>query len=157
MRPRLGVLAVGVVLLGGTPVARAEPVPTIWSAHRPIADAVSTALVAGQLGASVLAGWQAPDRRRALTCQAIQIGAVVGLAELTKALVHRTRPDGSDQKSFFSEHTALAAVGSGWHPAIGVTVTIGAGYLRTAAAKHHWSDVLAGAAVGLGGRAFCHA
>jgi membrane-associated phospholipid phosphatase len=69
--------------------------------------------------------------------------------------VHRTRPDGSDRKSFWSEHTALAAANGGWSVGIGYTVAIAVGDLRGAANVHHPSDIGVGFGVGLLARKVC--
>ena len=83
----------------------------------------------------------------------LRTGIAVAVAELTKRVIHRTRPDGSDRKSFFSEHTAVAAVTSGWR--YGMAFTIGTGYLRPAADKHFLTDVGFGAGVGALTRRAC--
>jgi membrane-associated phospholipid phosphatase len=85
----------------------------------------------------------------------------VGTAELLKRSVHSMRPDGSDNKSFPSGHTAVAfaavrfmdkrygeqmAPYTPWlYVAAGMT-----GVARVEANKHHWRDVLAGGALGWG-------
>lgn len=89
----------------------------------------------------------------------------VGAAEVLKASVHSTRPDGSDNKSFPSEHTAVAfaavrfmdkrygadmAPYTPWlYAAAGLT-----GVARVEANKHRWRDVAAGAALGWGASQF---
>lgn len=67
-----------------------------------------------------------------------------------------TRPDGSDRRSFPSGHTSTAfgAAASIWNrrgasegiPAMAVASLVG--LARVKADKHHWYDVVAGAAVG---------
>ncbi len=67
-----------------------------------------------------------------------------------------TRPDGSDRRSFPSGHTSVAfgAATSIWNrrgeaegiPALAVASLVG--LARVKADKHHWYDVVAGAAVG---------
>jgi membrane-associated phospholipid phosphatase len=85
----------------------------------------------------------------------------VGTAELLKRTVHEMRPDGSDNKSFPSGHTAVAFAAvrfmdtrygeqmtpyTPWlYVAAGMT-----GVARVEANKHHWRDVLAGGALGWG-------
>lgn len=66
------------------------------------------------------------------------------------------RPDGSDRRSFPSSHTAtsFAAAASlqnryGWQ--LGVPAQLVAAFVglaRVKADKHHWYDVIAGAAIG---------
>ena len=85
--------------------------------------------------------------------------STVGAAEVLKASVHSVRPDGSDNKSFPSTHTAVVfaaarfmdkrygaqmAPYTPWlYVAAGMT-----GVARVEANKHHWRDVLAGGALG---------
>jgi membrane-associated phospholipid phosphatase len=121
----------------------------VWApASRHAADVASTVTVSTQIGLDTLASLRAPDRRCALLHQGLRLGLVVGLSELVKHVVHRTRPDGSDRQSFWSEHTALAAGSRGWSVGWSVPLTLGTGYLRVAANKHYISDVVAGALVG---------
>lgn len=74
-----------------------------------------------------------------------------------KTLVDKTRPDGSDHRSFPSGHTSAAFQGAafihrryGWKqavlPYIAATYV---GYTRVEARKHDWTDVTAGAALGI--------
>ena len=80
-----------------------------------------------------------------------------GIVQAGKAATRRTRPDGSDNHSLPSGHTASAfATASvlqrhyGW--AVGVPAYAFGAYVATArmaANRHHLSDVLAGAAVGI--------
>lgn len=90
----------------------------------------------------------------------LQAGASVGAAALIatglKEVFPETRPDGSNRKSFPSGHTAIsfAAAASlqnryGWE--VGLPATLVAtfvGIARVKARKHHWYDVVAGAAIG---------
>jgi len=128
--------------------ARAEVQPLAWDAHRGAADAISTGLVAGQLAAEAITSWRAPDRGKAIRCLLLRVGLTVAAAETAKHTVSRVRPNGSDDRSFFSEHTALAAVASGWRLSIGVPIAAGVGYGRAAAGAHYGSDIGVGAAVG---------
>jgi len=101
-------------------------------------------------------------------------GIAVGLAaveltdqstDLLKSETHRTRPDGSDDRSFPSGHTSNAAVcatlasrnldslplsaGSNTALRIGLaSLTAGTAWTRVEAKRHFPSDVLAGAALG---------
>lgn len=73
-----------------------------------------------------------------------------------KTLVDKERPDGSDNDSFPSGHTALAFGGASFiHKRYGLEYSIPAyvgatfvGYSRVHADKHDTADVLAGAAIG---------
>ena len=84
------------------------------------------------------------------------IASAAAITLAGKALVDEERPDNSDNDSFPSGHTANAFASAttlhrryGWQtgvPAYAVaTVT---GIARERARKHHWYDVVAGAAIG---------
>lgn len=89
------------------------------------------------------------------------MATTMGVAEVLKSTVHAMRPDGSDNKSFPSAHTAVAFAAvsfmdkrygndlAPWTPwlyaAAGLT-----GVARVEAKKHHWRDVAAGGALGWG-------
>jgi membrane-associated phospholipid phosphatase len=98
--------------------------------------------------------------------QSVLLTALV--TDLTKELVGRDRPDGSNTESFLSGHTSGAFVGAGLicanhqnlqlygdGPAgsiacgVALTAATAVGALRIAADRHHLSDVLAGATLGL--------
>lgn len=78
-----------------------------------------------------------------------------------KAMVKEERPDHSDNKSFPSGHTAMAFAAarsidkefrkeSIWIPIAGYAAATAVGIERVANDRHHWYDVVAGAAVGYG-------
>ena len=76
--------------------------------------------------------------------------------EALKKYMPRTRPDGSDDQSFPSRHTAVSFSAAqylymkgGWeHGLPSYVVASYVGYARVDAKKHHWSDVLAGGVIG---------
>lgn len=90
----------------------------------------------------------------------LQAGGSMGAAALAsyglKEAFPETRPDGSDRKSFSSGHAAISFAAAatlqnryGWEvgvPAQLVAAFVGAA--RVKAEKHHWYDVVAGAAIG---------
>jgi membrane-associated phospholipid phosphatase len=86
----------------------------------------------------------------------ISIAAAQGVSQLLKHTVDAPRPDGSNRRSFPSAHTAtaFAAASSIYRrrgPGEGVPAMALAGFTglgRVEARKHHWRDVLAGAAIG---------
>jgi membrane-associated phospholipid phosphatase len=120
-----------------------------WPREHQTANVLSDITVGADLALDTWASWRAPDRRQAFTKQAIRDGAILVVSELTKRLVHRTRPDGSDQLSFYSEHTAFAASALGGpRLALVLPLTLSTGYLRIAADKHYLTDTLVGALVG---------
>lgn len=130
-----------------TPAWADEPVPT-WPSHRNIADWTSTGLVGAQIGLDTLHSFKSPEKGKAFLNQGCRLGLATGLSEIGKYFIHRQRPDGSDLKSWPSEHTALLDASRGWSFGIGWGVTIGGGYLRSAANRHYLSDVLSGIGVG---------
>ncbi len=100
----------------------------------------------------------------------LSAGSALAAAEVLKNTVHSTRPDGSDNKSFPSAHTAVAFsaatfmdrrygeqlsrdYGTWAVPALyGVAALTGVA--RVEADKHYWVDVLTGAAMGYGAARF---
>ena len=82
----------------------------------------------------------------------------LGATYLLKYTIKKTRPDGSDNRSFPSAHTSSVFANAtflqrryGWKlgvPAFVVATYVG--WARTYAKKHDWWDVLAGAAIGAG-------
>lgn len=97
------------------------------------------------------------DRTIILTTSFIFVGVTVtGLKYLTKV----DRPDGSSNNSFPSGHTAIAFVGaeflwqeykdiSIWYGVSGFAVATGTGFLRIYNNRHWFTDVVAGAGLGI--------
>jgi membrane-associated phospholipid phosphatase len=86
--------------------------------------------------------------------------AYVGKTAL-KAVVNEERPDHSDNKSFPSGHAAMAFAAarsidkefrkdSPWISVAGYAAATAIGVERVVSDRHHWYDVLAGAALGFG-------
>lgn len=76
---------------------------------------------------------------------------------ILKSTIDETRPNGRDNKSFPSGHTAVAFAAAqymqmkgGWEYGIPAYIAASAvGYARVQADEHYWHDVLAGAAIGI--------
>ena len=86
--------------------------------------------------------------------------AYIGKTAL-KAMIKEERPDHSDNKSFPSGHAAMAFAAARsidkefrkdciWIPIAGYAAATAVGIERIASDRHHWYDVVAGAAVGYG-------
>lgn len=83
-------------------------------------------------------------------------GATLVIVEALKSSTHQTRPNGKDNKSFPSGHSAVAfsaaqfmQMKGGWE--YGVPAYLAASYVansRVEAHEHRWRDVVAGAATG---------
>jgi hypothetical protein len=143
------------LLLIASPI-HAETNPFAWTpSARQAASTLSWGLVLGNVGMDTYESWKADDRGHAFKCQALRAAVVVGSTELVKRVSNRVRPDGSDDRSFWSGHAANAMAASGWDYRIGITIGIGTGYLRLAANKHYLSDVIVGSAVGLAVSRIC--
>ncbi|MBR4730857.1 MAG: phosphatase PAP2 family protein [Prevotella sp.] len=89
------------------------------------------------------------------------VGVAYGAKTVLKAIVKEDRPDHSDDKSFPSGHAAMAFAAarsldkefrkeSIWIPIAGYAAATAIGVERVARDRHHWYDVVAGAAVGVG-------
>lgn len=141
-----------VVLLLSVSLHAEEPTPFRWPSHAIIPQRISDAAVITNLS---LDAWQSLVRTDARTRWnwACRTGLSIGLAELSKALIHRTRPNGSDRKSFFSEHTALASTSA--HSPLSASLSVVVGWGRQAGGNHFGSDVAVGAGVGLFARKVC--
>jgi len=97
--------------------------------------------------------------RRSWESAGIVVGALVSNALITgfvKKLADRGRPNG-EHHSFFSGHTSTAFTGAGlvclqsrdWKCTVSLAIAGLTGYLRMAADKHWFSDVLVGATFGI--------
>ena len=89
------------------------------------------------------------------------VGVAYGVKTVLKAMIKEERPDHSDNKSFPSGHAAMAFAAARsidkefrkdciWIPIAGYAAATAVGIQRVARDRHHWYDVLAGAAVGVG-------
>ncbi|HSD29523.1 MAG TPA: phosphatase PAP2 family protein [Vicinamibacteria bacterium] len=114
-------------------------------------DVAAVALPAGAAVGALVA-----KDHRGLAQLAESYAAAMAVVYVLKPLVDRTRPDGGHQ-SFPSGHATSAFVGAaflqmryGWAvglPAYAVATYVG--YSRVEADRHHPSDVVAGAAIGI--------
>ena len=136
-------------MLASPVAAQVGTEPGAWSPdHRKLADAIGTIGVGVQLGADTLHSWRSGDRKAAFGHQACRVAIGAGVPSLLKLVIHEDRPDGSDAKSFPSQHTSVAVAAAGWQWSAGVSLAALIGSSRVGANRHHWSDVLAGAGIG---------
>lgn len=121
-----------------------------WKGHEKVAGRISDGLVAAQLTAQIVQDLRQPEgvKRIALACTGLQIGTAFAASTITKHFVHRWRPDLSDNRSFWSEHSQAAAVAAGWKYEIGIPITVSTAGFRMAAHKHYLTDVITGIAAG---------
>ena len=143
--------------------------PLAWADRAGNWDNASTAMAAGLpalAGLATLAQHDTEGTRQWV----LATGATLAATELLKQTVRATRPDGSDQKSFPSGHTSVAfsaatfmdrRYGEQWRSRYGAWtvpalygVAALTGVARVEANRHHWGDVLAGAALGYGAARF---
>ena len=98
---------------------------------------------------------------RFITNTVASVGVAYVGKTVLKAIVKEERPDHSDNKSFPSGHAAMAFAAarsidkefrseSIWIPIAGYAAATAIGVERVARDRHHWYDVVAGAAVGVG-------
>jgi membrane-associated phospholipid phosphatase len=117
-------------------------------------DVLALGLPAAAAGITLLRGDEQGFKQLALSG-----ASSVAASELLKSMVHSRRPDGSDNKGFPSEHTAVAFTAvsyldvrygqelAAWRvPLYGLASLTGVA--RVQANKHHWADVLAGGVLG---------
>ena len=124
-----------------------------------------------ELGQTI--GWNKPGEKRTTVVTtghnwprfAVNTIGSVGVAfvgkSALKAMIKEERPDHSDNKSFPSGHASMAFAAarsldkefrkeSIWIPIAGYAAATAVGIERVANKHHHWYDVVAGAAVGVG-------
>ena len=89
------------------------------------------------------------------------VGIGFGVKTVLKKAIKEERPDGSDNQSFPSGHATMAFAAARsidkefrkdciWIPIAGYAAATAVGIERIANKRHHWYDVLAGAAIGIG-------
>ncbi|MGM9863024.1 MAG: phosphatase PAP2 family protein [Lepagella sp.] len=147
-------LTIILAVLRALPVLRAEePLSTPRRNVRTSTDVLAVAMPAATLTTLLAMGdWQG------LKQGVFAAATTVGATYILKYAVHKRRPDGSDDHSFPSMHTATVFADAaflqrrfGWKvgiPAYALAAYVGWG--RTFGRKHDWWDVAAGAAIGAG-------
>jgi hypothetical protein len=120
-----------------------------YADEKKAADIISYGTVAAQITFNTIYNWHEPDKKRALVMEAAKNFIVIAASETIKHIVHEERPDKSDNLSFWSEHSALAAVNMGYRYRVGFSLTLATATGRVIAKKHHWWDTAVGAGVGM--------
>ncbi len=141
-------LALALAPLGLLAAVPAQADEATWATA---SDVAVGGLIVWSVGVPLLHG----DEQGALQA-GISIAAAQGVAQLLKHTVRERRPDGSDDRSFPSGHTATAfaaasSIMARRGPGEGVPALALAGFTglaRVEARKHYWHDVAAGAAIG---------
>ena len=91
---------------------------------------------------------------------AASVGVAFGAKTLLKSVIHEERPDHSDNKSFPSGHASMAFAAARsldkefrhdniWIPIAGYAAATAIGVERITSNRHHWYDVVGGAAIGI--------
>jgi membrane-associated phospholipid phosphatase len=120
--------------------------------------ALSDALALGLPAVAAVTTLQRADTEGAQQA-ALTVGTTLLATEILKRTVHAQRPDGSDNRSFPSGHTAVAFASASYldhrYGAAGPVdpkwlygAAALTGIARVQADKHHWQDVIAGGALG---------
>lgn len=117
-------------------------------------DKFSDYLVGGMVVAPYSYGMHKHNKSM-LMASGISHLSTFGVTQLTKYVVHRTRPDQSNDNSFFSGHSSAAFTSAALMcrfkkkicvPSIALASSVG--ILRITAGKHFLSDVIVGAYMG---------
>ena len=122
-----------------------------------VLEYVPTAAVFGLklLGVPAESSW-----KLRLTVSVVSFGINAAVTYSLKHTIHEMRPDGTDNHSFPSGHTAVAFCGattlmheyrkvSPWIGVAGYAVATTVAVDRVRRNRHHWGDVVAGAAIGV--------
>jgi hypothetical protein len=117
--------------------------------ERKIADIVSYGTVAAQLTFNTIHNWREPDRKKKIIMEGVKTFFTIAASETVKGFIHEDRPDRSDNKSFWSEHSAIAGANMGWNYKIGFSLTFATMSGRVIAKKHHVWDTVFGALAGM--------
>lgn len=151
-----------IVIRRGMPITRlAVPAAFALAVSSPAAASEKGWDTASTIGAAALGAWSVAvpavggDAKGALQA-GMSVGAAYAVSTGLKEAFPELRPDGSDDRSFPSGHTAasFAAAASIYErrgagegiPAFALATFVGVA--RVQARKHHWYDVAAGAAIG---------
>lgn len=129
-----------------------EPTPFRWPAHPMIPQRISDGAVLANLSLDAWKSLVKTDTRTRLSwsCRTLA-DALIPMA--AKAIWHRTRPNGKDDKSFFSQHTAFAAGAA--HSPLTASLALTVGWGRAASGMHFGTDVGVGALTGILDRMWC--
>ncbi len=123
--------------------------------EKQVANAISWGTVLTQIGLDTYRSFKSDDKKKEFLQQGLRTGLTIGVSELLKYFIHEERPDGSDNKSFPSEHSAIGCTATslkksdGWQFGLSIGLAIGTPVGRVVAEKHHWWDTAVGCGIGL--------
>lgn len=159
MRARL----IALLLLVLAVPAAAQEHDFTWHGHETTLDHVSTGLVAASIGLNTYRHVKDDGWKVGLGREGCETGFAIGTSELAKLLVSRTRPNGVDDKSFWSEHSAIAGANAGFTVQIsgrkvqlGWTIAGATAAARVGSGWHYVSDVAVGLADGWLSQTVCN-
>ncbi len=128
--------------------------------HRPFDNYIQYAPAAVMLGMKAFGVKGRSDRGRMIASDALSMAIMAGVVQTIKHTTNVTRPDGTDNHSFPSGHTATAFMTatmltkeyghiSPWIGMGAYSFATATGLMRIANNKHWLSDVLTGAGIGI--------
>ena len=123
-----------------------------------LADTISDVTQFSLMASPFIYSLNNPERKKHLIINGIVTGVNYVATSITKVITQRIRPNQENNRSFWSGHTSSSFVGAALicrYSKTGCYIAIPSafftGYLRIAARKHWFSDVLIGAYIGYAG------
>lgn len=128
----------------------AEPTPGRWTSHAALANAISNVTVSASIVNGIWDDFRSPTAPEDFACDGLRLLAAYGVPAITKRIWPRLRPDGTPQGGV-SQHSAVGFSMAGQPRAeLSYVLAVSTDYLRVAAGKHRWSEVLTGGLIGVG-------
>jgi membrane-associated phospholipid phosphatase len=127
-----------------------------FACHAQTWNGASNALAAGLPALAAYSTWHHHDTEGGKQL-ALTLATTLGSTLVLKSQINALRPNGADNHSMPSGHTAMAFAatrfmheryGANWHPALVYSAASLVGFARVRANQHHWRDVIAGATLG---------
>lgn len=142
------------LLLCALTVSAQEPTPLRWTAHEAIPSRISDVLVGTNLTLDAWTSFRAEDGREkwAYLCR---VGLTYAVTRALKDAFGRERPNGYDDHSTPSAHTAFATTSGGWRSTWGASFAFTVAWGRMAGGWHYATDTAFGAGLGWAARRLC--